>query len=390
VNIRVTVVAQDRESVQVRFAVVDSGIGISVEAQQKLFAAFTQADNSTSRRFGGTGLGLAICDQLVNLIDAEHGEIGVISAPGEGAEFFFLLRLPLAPAHVIAVQVASSRQSAPRRRNFTGKILVAEDNEINQQVIMTMLNGFGIEPVIAVDGAEAVAATQTEHFDLILMDYHMPKLDGSGATLAIRQYEKEKGLQRTPIIALSASVLSEDRSRCQEAGMDDFLAKPLRSESLSTMLAKWLPEKVGLEVAAADEALTDDIVQCASKSDDQQEHTEQIDLAQLHEMREVVGAGFSSLIIQFHGNVHAAIESMRRSVASCDHVGLGTAAHKLKGSVATLGATQMAAQCLRLELLGKSGSVAGALDLIEELVRLYLQVKPHLDDCAEGARDRAG
>jgi signal transduction histidine kinase/DNA-binding NarL/FixJ family response regulator/HPt (histidine-containing phosphotransfer) domain-containing protein len=391
VIIRVTVAAQDYESVQIRFAVVDSGIGIAKDAQQKLFTAFTQADNSTSRRFGGTGLGLAICAQLVHLIDTEHGEIGVISTPGEGAEFFFLLRLPLAPAHALAVQTATNAQSAQSRQlRFTGKILVAEDNEINQQVIRTMLKSIGIEPVVVIDGAEAVAAAQMERFDLILMDYHMPKLDGSGATLAIRRFENEKGLQRTPIIALSASVLTEDRARCQEAGMSDFLAKPLRSESLSSMLEKWLPEKARFKVVAADEATPAvDIVQPASQSDVMQGHTEHIDRAQLSEMSEIIGAGFSGLIMQFHGNVHAAIESMRRSVASCDHVGLGTAAHKLKGSVATLGATQMAAQCLRLELLGKSGSVSGAFDLIEELVRLYLQVKPHLDNYAESARDRA-
>ena len=116
---------------------------------------------------------------------------------------------------------------------FAGKVLVAEDNEINQQVVMTMLKGFGIEPLLVVDGAEAASAVLTERFDLILMDYHMPKLDGSGATIAIRSYENEKGWRRTPIIALSASVLSEDRARCHEAGMDDFLAKPLRSQSSS-------------------------------------------------------------------------------------------------------------------------------------------------------------
>jgi HPt (histidine-containing phosphotransfer) domain-containing protein len=210
-------------------------------------------------------------------------------------------------------------------------------------------------------------------------------LDGSSATMAIRNYENEKGLQRTPIIALSASVLSEDRARCHEAGMDDFLAKPLRSQSLSAMLEKWLPEKRLTVVDADDATLADGILQRANRSDDRQGHTELFDRAQLHEMRAIVGADFPKLIAQFHNNLHAAVQSMRNSIATNDPVGLGSTAHKLKGSVATLGANQVAAQCLRLEVLGKSGSIIGADEIMEELVRAYLQAKPYLDDCAASA-----
>jgi signal transduction histidine kinase/CheY-like chemotaxis protein/HPt (histidine-containing phosphotransfer) domain-containing protein len=391
VTIRVSLVAQDSDATQIRFAVADTGMGIAAPAQQKLFMAFTQADNSTSRQFGGTGLGLAICRQLVQLIDPEHGEIGVLSSPGAGAEFFFILRLPLAASESVDLPANNAHLALAQRQKFAAKVLVAEDNETNQQVVLMLLRGLGIEPTLVVDGEEAAAAVLTERFDLILMDYHMPRLDGSGAAAAIRKYENEQGLARTPIIALSASVLSEDRARCYAAGMDDFLAKPLRSQNLSTMLDKWLPGKaVAINTTEHAATMAESVALMGSDLDANPLAVGPFDRAQLHEMMAVIGAAFPRLIAQFHDNMHTAVLAMRKSVVALDPVELASVAHKLKGSAATFGATQIAAQCERLEVLGKSGSVAGAHDIIEALVHAYMQAKPHMDDCAASLQARAG
>jgi CheY-like chemotaxis protein/HPt (histidine-containing phosphotransfer) domain-containing protein len=216
--------------VELRFEVHDSGIGIPADMQPLLFREFTQVDQSATRRFSGTGLGLAISRRIV---EAMGGEIGVESTPSRGSSFWLTLALPLA-------ERAASREAEPVLAPLRPlRILVAEDHPLNQQVAVGLLSRQGHEVEIAADGREAVEAVRRGHFDVVLMDVHMPVLDGLAATREIRRLEGERG--RIPIIALSASVLSGETEQCLAAGMDAHLAKPIDPIALAHALARHAP-----------------------------------------------------------------------------------------------------------------------------------------------------
>jgi len=217
----------------------DTGIGISAEKHATLFNAFSQADDSTTRRFGGTGLGLAISQRLAR---AMGGEIELDSASGCGSTF--TLRLPAEVAEATSSPESSS-QTSPHStpaalKPFTpGRVLVADDNAVNRKLATRMLERLGFEADAVEDGTEAVDAFSRERWDLILLDVHMPELDGLGASQRIRSIEAARHWPRTPILALTASAQEADRRRCFDAGMDDFLSKPLRQDVLTEALAKW-------------------------------------------------------------------------------------------------------------------------------------------------------
>ena len=214
---------------RLRLTVRDTGIGIPLDRQAQVFQAFTQADGSITRKYGGTGLGLTISARLIELMG---GTIRLESVPGEGTTFEVLVPYghhegPLEPA----------RQSAPDSASSTPlRILLAEDNAVNQKVASRLLERFGHTIVVVPDGLAAVSAASRETFDLILMDVQMPELDGLQATAAIRA--QEAGRRHTPIIAMTACAMKEDRERCLEAGMDGYTAKPLKLPALFQEIAR--------------------------------------------------------------------------------------------------------------------------------------------------------
>ncbi len=229
------------------FEVTDTGIGISEESQVGIFNDFSQVDDSISRRFGGTGLGLSVSKSIVELLS---GEIGVQSTEGEGSRFWF--RLPFEAASVERtgaglMSTVSDGQSNPMegkpKKKYSGKVLLADDSDVNRFIMIETLKSYGIEAMAVEDGVGAVKAASTGVFDMIILDIQMPDIDGMEAARQIRNSNANVAVDKaTPIIAFTASAMQGDRERFLEAGMDDYLSKPMQNEQLQSVLARWLGE----------------------------------------------------------------------------------------------------------------------------------------------------
>jgi len=228
IRVRVTIEGADAK---LHFAVADSGIGIEPAARERIFDAFTQADSSTTRRYGGSGLGLAITSRLVRLMG---GELALDSRPGQGSTFGFAVALVALDAVEVAPAVAIAPPDARRLR-----VLVAEDNVVNQEVMRAMLECCGVEIALAANGREAVQAARDRAFDIVLMDCLMPVLDGYEAARMIRAIEAGSGRKAAAIVAVTANATEDDRRECLAAGMDDFIAKPVSLDALRAMLERW-------------------------------------------------------------------------------------------------------------------------------------------------------
>ncbi|AOT10897.1 hybrid sensor histidine kinase/response regulator [Pseudoalteromonas luteoviolacea] len=227
-EISVFIQLNPKDNQQLLFTIKDSGIGIKSDQKDKIFDPFCQEDDSTTKRFGGTGLGLSICKQLVSLAG---GIIFCESAPNEGATFTFTW--PYSPCCLIE----QSRSEQDQCTRLSGHILLAEDNAINQVVISAMLEKLGLRVDVAKDGEQALEKVNQDYFDLILMDVHMPKMDGIEATKQLRAHPK---YSQMIIIAITANVFLEDIATYYSAGMDDFIAKPVEMTKLESILSKWL------------------------------------------------------------------------------------------------------------------------------------------------------
>jgi CheY-like chemotaxis protein len=236
-----------------RFSVIDSGIGISAEDQGRLFSRFTQVDSSTTRRFGGTGLGLAICKQLAGMMG---GDIGVESETGRGSTFWFTARL------LRADNVAEDGAPRAKDRMVADKplrILIAEDNSANQKVAVAMLKRLGHAVDVVGNGVEAVNALRGIRYDLVLMDLHMPDMDGIAATKTIRAFGGE--VSRIPIVAMTADALNGAIERCLDAGMDDYVAKPIDADELETVISRaYLRSAAKIDASGGATALSDGAV----------------------------------------------------------------------------------------------------------------------------------
>jgi PAS domain S-box-containing protein len=491
-----------------RFSVKDTGIGIAADKLESVFGRFTQADETTTRRFGGTGLGLAIGKQLVQLMD---GTIGVTSEPGKGSTFWFILPLALdsnAPAvplpradladvrvlivddnevnrrilheqitawgmrgdscasaeealsHLRSAQASadpyhialldyhmpvmngeqmatlikadaaledlllimlssvdalsgkshtglfagylvkpvrqsqlhdllatawaakSARQQAPTASPSVippkpcstrtpskpierhARVLVVDDNAVNQTVARMMLERLGCRVEVAGNGQEAVEMVELLPFDVIFMDCEMPVLDGFAATAEIRR--REAGRRHANIVAMTARAIQGDRERCLQAGMDDYISKPVRSEALERVLDRWAPcestpPQVAAEQPAPSEAALDPAV-----------------LASLKSMADATDPGLFDQIVQsFLQDSHKGIAALRQA-SDGDGESLRKAAHAVKGMCATIGAETMRAICQELEALGAAGSVAGALPLIDTLTNEFQRAESEL------------
>jgi signal transduction histidine kinase/CheY-like chemotaxis protein/streptogramin lyase len=215
------------DSLQMLLSVSDTGIGIPADKRDQVFEAFRQADGSITRRFGGTGLGLAISSQIVALMG---GRIWVESEPGAGSTFHFTARFQL-PEERLRTEKADNGEAVPGRRALSCRVLLAEDNRVNQLLATRLLERAGCTVVVAGAGDEALRKYEAEEFDLVLMDLQMPVMDGLAATAQIREIERRSG-RYTPIVAMTAHAMKGDEERCREAGMDGYLTKPVQPDKL--------------------------------------------------------------------------------------------------------------------------------------------------------------
>ena len=246
IRLSVKVRRQTAAGVELEISVQDTGIGMTEDELSRLFTAFSQADASTTRRFGGTGLGLAISRQLLELMG---GTIRAESTPGKGSIFTVVLSLQIASG--IMGQDFPGRPGTPRER-FTGvRALVAEDHDINREIIIELLRQAGIEADTAKNGREAVEMVHTQDYDILFMDIQMPEMDGFTATREIRKLDRE-GVDSLPILAMTAHALTGDREKSLDAGMNDHLTKPIDRDALADALRRWLPREKCAVVAAGE------------------------------------------------------------------------------------------------------------------------------------------
>jgi signal transduction histidine kinase/CheY-like chemotaxis protein/HPt (histidine-containing phosphotransfer) domain-containing protein len=357
----------EAEGSLVRIEVRDTGVGIEPGQQESIFEPFTQADASTTREFGGTGLGLAICKRIAELMG---GGIGVESELGEGSTFW--LELPLERNGTAGAsdptgegaRKASDEADSERKPALEGRILLVEDNPVNQRVAAAMLQDIGCDVDAALDGREALSMLERNAYDAVLMDCQMPVLDGYETTAALRRLEAERGAESPiPVIALTANAVEGDRERCLAAGMNDYVSKPFKKEQLRDIVEHWLS---GGAVAPASGAP-------ASRGELQAEWGTEaaLDRRALDMIREIESPEcpnlLGDLVRTYRQSSRELLEELGASIRDGDAERMARAAYALKSSSANLGAGVLASLSLQLERLGRAGELSGAKDLFARL-----------------------
>ena len=322
--------AVDAENMMFYIEVEDSGIGIPADKTELIFHKFSQADQSTARKFGGTGLGLSICRELTHLMG---GDIGVRSEYGVGSTFWLRLNLPISIGHDnIACETPEAVPVHALDLHHVNLLLV-EDNFTNQMVARALLEKYGCGVTIAVNGHDALKSLQQQSFDLILMDCQMPEMDGYEATRKIRLSETQ---HRTPIIALTANAMIGDDQKCLAAGMDDYLTKPLRRPELEAMLVKWLPKKTDHGQSSIPAALTI------------------LDTVIFDEFAALVDEKLSMILWHHLDATQRYGQSIRTLLEAGDFIALSEIAHPLRSSNEQIGALKIAALARKIEEMAKS------------------------------------
>jgi CheY-like chemotaxis protein len=379
-KVSVTVKAETLEAsrVTLHFSVRDTGIGVPPEKHRAIFEPFTQADGSTTRKYGGTGLGLSICSGLVELMD---GRIWLESELGQGSTFHFTLPLQL-PAPEQAGETSPAAYASGHRAKRKLRILVAEDNSVNQRLAARLLEREGHSVTIAGSGQDALLAFERAHprFDLILMDVQMPGLDGLQATARIREQERGSA-RRVPIVAMTAQAAESDRVRCLESGMDAYVTKPVHVPDLMRMIETVVPVTAVPETVVPESFLPGGNSMNADLTSE--EFSVETQLQQLDESLALSRVGgdvelLKEVVELFLDDYPSTFEKIKGAVASRDATALEHAAHSLKGSVSTFGANRAFEAAFTLEKQGRSGDLTGAQDGVAQLEQALAALRPEL------------
>ena len=366
IEVQVTRVRFLSGDVEILFVVRDTGIGIPAEKQAAIFEPFTQADGSTTRRYGGTGLGLTIASRLVELM---KGRMWVESEPGRGSTFFFTVQLPIVPA----VESRSPQRSPDSRPGQALRILLAEDNVVNRNLMTKLLEQRGYEVAVANTGSSAVALFHNGCFDIVLMDVQMPDLDGLMATAAIRQRESAASGGHIPVIATTAHSSDEDRERCLAAGMDAVVLKPIQITELVKVIESFCMEK--------------DPVSTSPPSNPGESPAPGGQLLDKDAALSRVGGDeelLRELASLFLNDYPQTLEQLRTSVANQEAGAVERLAHGLKGSVSNFGANEVFVAARTLEESGRGGAMDQVEESFRKLETALGRLKPELEALVAG------
>ena len=370
----------DDSNVELRISVKDCGIGIDEVGQEKLFRQFSQVDESDTRKYGGTGLGLAISKELATLMG---GDIGVDSKPGAGSRFWFTATLERSNEAAVAAVVAA-RQRGPRHllneprtedadSSPRQKVLVVDDNEVNQFVAQRMLEQLGFLVDLAANGEQAIDASEEEDYAAILIDSQMPGMSGNAATRAIRLREGDD--RHTPIIALTAKVMEHDQKKAFDAGVDDFLSKPVFIEDIAAAL-----QRVLYKTASGN--ILEGVDPVGSRRESNGE--EVLDTAIIEELKKIRGSSdsdlFNELADQFLSRVPEWIRELEAAARDNDLPSVRRQAHRLLGLCRQIGAERMAAQCDRLARIDATASDSAMVTVVALLQREFQAAYRELDN----------
>ena len=362
INVTLSIIAAEGNLATFQLCVNDTGIGMSSEVRQRIFQPFTQADSSTSRSYGGTGLGLAITGKLVELMG---GSIAVESSPGEGSAF--TVNLPFCIGQELAAPPLSTMAILSEHAGTPLCILLAEDVPINQQLVKIVMEKLGHTVSLAANGIEAVTLFKAGQFDLVFMDIQMPKMDGLQATLAIRKLEIDRD-SRVPIIAMTANVSESDRRRCFDVGMDDFISKPVRLQTIHEAIFRHTnkgvePTPVTVESAAPP--------------------SQEAVLFNRSELLERLG-GKVELVPKFLGMFTAGVtETLLRlkNAVECSNADeIHRQAHTIKGAAANIGAPRIRNKATMIDEMAKAGELNEIVQQMKLLESEFEQFRNEIKD----------
>ncbi len=354
--------------IELEFCVRDTGVGIDPAQAEQLFTAFTQADPSTYRKYGGTGLGLTICKTLVNLMG---GKIWVESKVGEGSSFYFTLMVmetrqePVVttPAVKEDKQTAHSKDGKPRQLSveFPMKILLAEDNDINRLLAGKLFERLGYTIHAVANGKEAFDALKLEAFDIVFMDVQMPEWDGLEATKQIREAQLPGG--QPVIISMTAFAGQDDKEACRDAGMDDYISKPITLDDIESMLRKWAGKEhsdmKNPKSASSEKGISEALL-------------DQNSIQRLMDIGRQTDPGFLQQVLDmFMKQAPADIEEIRKALEAGDFTALWKIAHKLKGTSLNIGALRLSSVCREIERKGRNLETTGMYGLVMQLETDY-------------------